>query len=372
MIPIAKPLFDEAEKQAVLAVLDSGQVAQGRAVEDLERRFARWCGVEHAVAVSSGTAALIVALMAHGVGPGDEVVTTPFSFIATANAILAVGARPVFADVRPEDCNIDPAAVERALTPRTKAVMPVHLYGQVADMDALEPLARRHGLALIEDACQAHGAALGGRRAGSFGTGCFSFYPTKNMTTAEGGIITTDDPEVAERARMIRNHGSRQRYYHEILGFNYRMTDLAAAIGVAQMEKIDAFNARRRANAAYLNQRLTGLPGVTTPVERPGATHVYHQYTVRVHGHRDRFAARLAELGVGSAVHYPLPIHHQPLYRDLGYDGSYPQAETASREVLSLPVHPGLTDDELARVADAVRQTACELAAQPVSEERGA
>jgi perosamine synthetase len=351
MIPIARPLITDEEKQAVLEALESGQLAQGGRVQAFEETFAQYCGVRHAVATSSGTTALHTALVAHGIGPGDEVITTSFSFIATANAILFSGARPVFVDIEAETYNIDPHLVERAITPRTKAVLPVHLYGHPADMPALQRIADRHGLVLIEDAAQAHGAACAGQRVGTWGTGCFSFYPTKNMTTAEGGILTTNDDEIADQARMIRSHGQRARYEHHVLGYNYRMTDIHAAIGLVQIQHLEQWNEQRIQNARYLTEHLKG---VATPGVRPGCRHVFHQYTVRVGPERDKFAAWLREQGIGTGIHYPKPIHQQPLYQELGYDLHLAEAEAASQEVLSLPVHPGLSQQDLETIVAAV------------------
>lgn len=353
MIRIAQPLLGEEEEEAVLAVLRSGQLAQGPVVRRFEEAFARYVGVREAVAVSSGTAALQVALLAHGIGAGDEVITSPFTFAATANAILATGARPVFADVSEEDFNLDPARAEERIGERTRALLPVHLYGQPADLEALSTQARRHGLALIEDACQAVGASFGGRRAGSFGTGCFSFYATKNMTTGEGGMIMTDDAELAARARLLRDHGQRRRYVSDTLGLNLRLTEVAAAVGLAQLQKLDAFNERRRANARYLTERLSGL---ATPREIPGRRHVYHQYTVRLSRGRDALLRHLRDKEIEASVFYPVPVHKQPLYRGLGYRQRLPVAERLSREVLSLPVHPGLTRKDLDAVVSAVRE----------------
>jgi len=353
-IPIAQPIIGPEEREAVLEVLASGQLAQGPRVAAFERAFAEYIGTRHAVAVANGTAALVVALQAHGVGPGDEVVTTPFSFVATATSILACGATPVFADVDPMDLNLDPASVERALTPRTKAVIAVHLYGHPARIDELAELCSRRRLALIEDAAQAHGAAHRGRRVGSFGTGCFSFYPTKNMTTGEGGMITTDDDDVAARARQIRDHGQSVRYRHDRFGLNWRMTDLAAAIGLAQLAKLEHWNERRIRNARRLSE---GIRRVRTPQTRDGDRHVFHQYTIRVPGHRDRLRAALEAAGIGTAIHYPVPIHRQPLFLELGYGGQrFPVAEQAADEVLSLPVHPALSDDDLDRIVEAVNR----------------
>jgi dTDP-4-amino-4,6-dideoxygalactose transaminase len=334
-------------------VLDSGQLAQGPKVREFEERFAEWCGVEHAVAVSSGTSALHIALLAHGIGPGDEVITPAFSFVASANCALFVGARPVFADIEPEYFTLDPSAVAGLITPRTRAIVAVHLFGQPCDVDAIAALAREHGLVIVEDACQAHGTRLNGRPVGTWGTACYSFYPTKNMTTGEGGMITTNDAETAERARLIRDHGSRQRYVHEVLGYNLRMTELQAAIGLVQLRKLEAWNAQRQANAAYLTEMLAGTDGVTVPRIRAGATHVFHQYTIRIRD-RDVAVRRLTEHGIGVGVYYPAPIYRQPLYRRLGYDDHLPQAEAASREVLSLPVHPSLTTAELDLIVEAV------------------
>ena len=348
MIPIASPVIGDEEKAAVLEVLESGILAQGPAVETFETAFEERFGVRNAVAVGSGSAALLVALLAHGVGEGDEVITTPFSFIASANAALFAGARPRFVDVRDDDFNIDPALIERMITARTKAIIPVHLYGNPCRMNEIEAIARRHGLAIIEDCCQAHGASIEGRTVGSFGTACYSFYPTKNMTTGEGGMVTTDDDDIAAQARMLRNHGQSERYLHERIGFNWRMTDLAAAIGLAQLDRLEEANARRRANARRLNE---GCKGVVTPTERECSHHVYHQYTVRAPGHRDELRSRLRERGVGAVVYYPMPIHRQPVYRRLGYRDALPVAERLSAEVLSLPVHPSLTERELDTIA---------------------
>jgi dTDP-4-amino-4,6-dideoxygalactose transaminase len=356
VIPVARPLLGAEEEQAVIAVLRSGILAQGPEVAALENGFAALCGVAHAVAVCNGTAALHLALLAHGIGPGDEVITTPFSFIATANSVLMAGARPVFVDIREADFTLDPEQVERAITPRTRAIMPVHLYGHPAEMNALTTIARRHGLALIEDAAQAIGATDQGRLAGSFGTACFSLYATKNVICGEGGMITTDDPQIAERLRLLRSHGSRVRYFHEILGFNYRLTDLQAAIGRVQLAKCAAFTARRVANAAFLDAAITH-PAVRKPQVRPGVHHVYHQYTVRIASARDEAARQLAAAGVGSAVFYPLPIPLQPIYAEQGYSAAaIPTAVRLSSEVLSLPVHPALTATELHQVADAVNR----------------
>jgi perosamine synthetase len=354
MIPIAKPLIGEEEKQAVLEVLESGVLAQGPRVQAFEEAFAKYCGVKYAVATSSGTTALHVALLAHGIGPEDEVITTPFTFIASANSILYVGARPVFVDIDLVTFNIRPDLLEAAITPHTKAIMPVHLFGLPVDMNPIMEMAEQYGLVVIEDACQAHGAEYRGKRVGGFGTGCFSFYPTKNITAAEGGMITTDDEEIAERCRVIRQHGMRRRYYHDELGFNFRMTDVHAAIGLAQMGKLERFNEARIANARYLSEHLRG---VVIPAVPEGRRHVFHQYTVRVpDGRRDAVLDGLKERGIGTGVYYPVPIHRQHFYRDMGYDLTLPEAEQAAWEVLSLPIHPGLSLTDLEMMVDAVNE----------------
>ena len=354
MIHIALPQIGVEEKAAVLEVLSSGQLVQGPRVREFEERFAAWCGVRHAVAASSGTSALHAALLAHEIGEGDEVITSPFSFIASANCALFVGARPVFADIEPDYFTLDPEDVIRKITPRTRVIIPVHLYGQPCNMDAIAAIAGAHRLVIIEDACQAHGAVFRGRRVGAWGTACYSFYPTKNMTTVEGGMITTNDDRISERARLIRDHGAPKRYQHELLGYNLRLNELQAAIGLAQLPRLAGWNAQRQANAAYLTERLNGVPGVVTPSVREGAIHVFHQYTLRVKD-RATLARRLSRRGIGYGTYYPTPIHRQPLYRRLGYDDDLPCADAASREVLSLPVHPSLSLIDLDRIVDAVK-----------------
>ena len=354
MIPIAKPQIGDEEKQAVLEVLDSGMIAQGPRVKAFEEGFAAMCGVKHAVATSSGTTALHVALLAHGIGPGDEVITSAFTFIASANSVLFTGARPVFVDIDPATFNLDPAKIEAAITPQTKAIMPVHLFGLTCDMAPILDVAAKHGLLVIEDACQAHGAEYAEKRSGSFGTGAFSLYPTKNITSAEGGMITSNDPVIDEKCRVIRQHGMRRRYYHDELGFNFRMTDVHAAIGLAQLQKLERFNAARIANAAYLSAHLQG---VITPVTPAGQRHVFHQYTIRVEGgRRDALAQHLSANGIGNMVYYPVPIHQQTFYvNELGYgEVCLPETERAAAEVLSLPVHPALSQTDLETIVAAV------------------
>ncbi len=361
-VPLVRPALGRAELRALAQVLRSGQLAQGPRVAEFEAAFAEMCGVRHAVAVSSGTAALWLALLAHGIGPGDEVITSPFTFVASANAVLMTGARPLFADVRDSDFNIDPEAVRARITPRTRALLPVHLYGHPCDMDRIMEVAEGHQLAVIEDACQAHGAEWRGQRVGSFGTGCFSFYPTKNMTTAEGGMITTNDRQVAERTRLLRNHGASSPYHHIELGYNCRMTELTAAIGLVQLQKLAAFTRKRRLHAAYYTKQLRS---VIPPRELDHALHVYHQYTVRVPQGRDVLKERLAQEGIETAVYYRTPLHRQPLYQKLGYHDSLPVAERLSREVLSLPVWPGLRADGRRRVREAVSRHMAAIAGSP-------
>ncbi len=355
MIHMAKPQIGAEEKQAVLEVLESGIIAQGPRVKAFEEGFAQMCGVNHAVATSSGTTALHVALLAHGIGNGDEVITSAFTFIASANSVLYAGAKPVFVDIDPRTFNLDPSQIEAAITPRTKAILPVHLYGLACDMDPILSLAEKYGLIVIEDACQSHGATYKGKKVGSFGTGTFSLYPTKNMTSGEGGMITTNDAAIDEKCRVIRQHGMRVRYYHDELGFNFRMTDIHAAIGLAQLHKLEQFNAKRQANAQFLSENLKG---VVTPFVPEGQTHVFHQYTIRVpDGKRDALRNHLQERGVGSEVYYPVPIHKQNFYvKELGYNQSLPETEKAATEVLSLPVHAGLTPADLETIVAAVNE----------------
>jgi len=349
MIPISKPEIGKEEIEAVKAVLESGMLAQGALVEEFEDRFASLLGVEYAIATNSGTAALHTALASAGIKSGDEVITTAFSFFATASCVLMQGAKPVFVDIDPRTYNINPEKVEREISERTKAIIPVHLYGQPCDMKELMEIAEEHQLLVIEDAAQAHGAMYRGRMVGSIGDiGVFSFYSTKNIITGEGGMITTNDKKIAEKARMIRNHGQKERYIHECLGYNYRMTDIAAAIGLVQLQKLEIFNARRISNARYYNERLN----LSGPYVAPSVKHVFHQYTIRVRA-RDRFLQHLEDHGIGYGIYYPVPLPRQPVFLS---DTYCPEAETASAEVVSLPVHPALNRDDIKRVAEVVNQ----------------
>jgi dTDP-4-amino-4,6-dideoxygalactose transaminase len=353
MIRIAQPDVTDTEVRAVEAVLRSGRLAAGPVTRELEERFAaEVSGTSEAIAVSSGTAALHVALLAHDIGPGDEVITTPYTFQATANMVLAVGARPVFVDIG-EDANIDASLIEAAIGPNTKAIMPVYLYGRIANAPAIEAIAQRHGLAVIEDAAQAHASALGGRKAGSFGTGCFSFYATKNLMSGEGGMLSTNDSVLAARMRRIRSHGESERYHSTELGFNYRTTDIAAAIALEQLKRLPEFTAKRRANAAYYTANLRGVTLPPQPVE-PDAS-VWNLYTIRVAEGRDALMAHLLEAGIEAGLYYPRTLPEQKLYADLGYTSEdLPMARRYSREALSLPCHPGLTPDDLQQIVAAV------------------
>jgi dTDP-4-amino-4,6-dideoxygalactose transaminase len=353
MIPIADPQLDDAEKRRVEAVLDDGMIADGPEVRAFETEFAEFCGSAHGVATTNGTTALHAALHALDVGPGDRVLTSPFSFAATANAIRWVGAEPVFADVDPETFDLDPYAVEEVLRREddVDALLPVHLYGLPAAMDHLLDLAEEHDLAVIEDAAQAHGATYDGRPVGSFGdAACFSFYPTKNMTSGEGGMITTDRDDVAKRAARFIDHGQEGRYHHVEVGHNFRLTSIGAAMGRAQLEKLPAFNRARRTNARQLTDALADAD-VVTPTEPGGRRHVYHQYTIRTDD-RDGLAAHLDDHGIGTKVYYPTPIHRQPVYRDL--DASAPVAERLAGQVLSLPVHPAVSESDVETIAETV------------------
>ncbi|NEB77781.1 DegT/DnrJ/EryC1/StrS family aminotransferase [Streptomyces sp. SID14478] len=359
-IPAASPVIGDAEIEAAVRVLRSGRVVQGPEVAAFEEEFgARVVDGAHCVAVNSGTSALQLTLLALGIGAGDEVIVPSFSFAATANAVRLVGAEPVFADIDPQTYCVDPRAVAALVGPRTAAIMPVHLYGHPADMAELTPLAQRHGLAVVEDACQAHGAALDARPVGAHGVaGCFSFYPTKNMHALEGGMVTTADAELARTLRLLRNQGMEQRYANEIVGANMRMTDVNAAVGRVQLAGLAQATERRRAHAKRLDAFLT-TDAVTTPFVADGARHVYHQYTVRVaNGQRDLMQSKLAERGIGSAVYYPTPIHRLAPFCT---GDQLPETDRAAAEVLSLPVHPTLTDREVERVADAVNSVAGQL-----------
>lgn len=357
-IPPAKPIIGDDEREAVDRVLRSGMVAQGPEVAAFEREFSEhFVQGRPVVAVNSGTAGLHLGLLAAGVGPGDEVIVPSFTFAATGNSVALTGATPVFADIEPETFTLDPASVEASITDKTKGIMPVHLYGHPARMRELEALAHTHGIALYEDAAQAHGAALDGRPVGTFGAfAMFSLYPTKNMTSGEGGMISTATDEIARNARLLRNQGMERQYENEVIGFNARMTDIHAAIGRVQLTKVDAWTAIRKSNAAFLDANLTG---VVVPPVAEGASHVYHQYTIRVVDDRDGFVKALKdEHAVGSGVYYPIPNHRLPSLTHFAPGLELPETERAASQVVSLPVHPSLTQADLERVVAAVNAVA--------------
>lgn len=354
MIPAAKPQISDEERAAVDRVMQSGMLAQGPEVAAFESEFASIVDGLHCVALNSGTSALHMSLLALGIGAGDEVIVPSFSFAATANSVALTGATPVFVDIETDYFAVAPAAVEAAITPRTKAIMPVHLYGHPADMVALTAIASRHCLLVLEDAAQAHAASVAGKPVGAWGDAAsFSFYPTKNMTSGEGGMVTTPSEEVARLTKVLRNQGMERRYENEVVGFNTRMTDIHAAIGRVQLTKLAAWTAQRQANAAFLSANLSG---VVTPRTADGATHVFHQYTVKIEDHdRDAFAKQLAVRGVGSGVYYPTPIHRLPSF---ALELDLPATERAASQVLSLPVYPALTQGELETIVGAVNAVA--------------
>ena len=362
MIPISTVSLGPEVEAEVLKVLRSGMIAQGPVVAEFERRFAELTGVRHAVAVNNGTTALVAALQVLDLKEGDEVLTTPFTFVATLNAILEAGATATFADIGEDDFNLDATAAAAAVNDRTAVLMPVHLYGQTVDAGAFSKLAERHGLALVEDSAQSHGATFEGRVAGSFGLGCFSFYGTKNLTTGEGGVITTDDDVLADRLRVLRNQGMRARYQYEVAGHNYRLTDLQAAVVLPQLDRYAATVARRKSNAARLAEGLTDVPGLVVPRELPGRSHVWHQFTVRLtpdaRVDRDEFVARLTEAGIGNGIYYPRLVFDYDCYRDHPRvrAGDVPVAERIVREVVSLPVHPRVSDTDVDTIVTAVRR----------------
>lgn len=364
MIPISVVEVGQEEEALVLQVLRSGMLAQGAMVQRFEHLCREMTGAAHAVAVNNGTTALVAALEALQLRPGDEVVTSPFTFVATLNAILEAGATARFADIAETDFNLDPATLQAQLSERTKVLMPVHLYGQAADMAPLAALADERQLAIVEDAAQAHGASYAGAPIGTYGQATFSFYATKNLQSGEGGVITTDDDELADRLLLLRNHGMRARYQYELAGHNYRLTDLAAAVAIPQFARLPGIITARSANAAYFTDHLAGLPGVATPATLPGRGHAWHQYTLRVTDEcpasRDEVLRRLNAEGIGAGVYYPRPVYDYDCYRAhpgvvIG-DGS-PVAERVATEVISLPVHQHLTEGERDQIVGAVHRS---------------
>jgi perosamine synthetase len=365
MIPIAKPIIGETERKLIAEVLDSGVLVQGPKVREFEKEFAELCETKYAIAVNSGTAALHTALYAIGIRPGDEVITTPFTFVASANSILMQGARPVFADIDPKTYNLDPDSVVEKITPKTRAILAVDLFGQVYDHKAIGQIASDHRLKVVEDACQAVDAMRDGKMAGSVADmGAFSLYPTKNITAGEGGVITTDDARYAERAREFRHHGqpeSVQYVYHD-LGYNYRLSEVHAAIALGQLSRLKSFTEARIRNADLLDKGLKGIRGLTVPYRASGAKHVFHQYTLRVAGfvkQRDELVLMLREKGIGCNVYYPKPLHLYPMYQAMGYkEGDFPVSEQASKEALSLPCHPGVSSEDIRYIVETMKDIA--------------
>jgi len=359
-IPIARPVIGRDEITAVTAVLESGMLAAGEQVAHFEQEFARYCDVPHAVAVNNGTAALHAALLAAGVGPGDEVIVPDFTFFATASSVLMCGATPVFVDVDEKTFNIDPRKISSCITPKTRAIIGVHLFGQPFDIPAVQEICKRHNLTLIEDAAQAHGALFNGKKVGNFGDlACFSFYATKNMITGEGGMVTSGSRALDDQLRLIVNHGQSEKYLHTRLGYNYRMTDMAAAIGLVQLKRLEGFNERRRKNAAYYNTHLT-VKGLVTPVTPAGMQPVFHQYVVRLTEEfpmsREEFMDYLKGHGIGSAIHYPIPLHRQPVFGLKNEPDPCPVATRLAGSVLSLPVHPSVEEKQLAYICDTINR----------------
>jgi perosamine synthetase len=353
MITISKVKFGKEELSAIAKVVKSGRLVQGEKVIEFEEAFSKYIGSKYAVAVSSGTNALFSSLLALGIGKGDEVITTPFSFIASSNAILYTGAKPVFVDIDEKTFNINPKLIEAKITKRTKAILPVHLYGLPCDMESIQKIAKKYNLFVVEDACQAHGAMFKNKKVGALGDlGCFSFYATKNMTTVEGGMITTSSKTLYEKLKLLRNHGSKIRYKHELLGYNFRMTDVSAAIGIEQLKKIPKLNKVRISNANYLTKNLSKINWFNIPQTPSQLTHVFHQYTVRLglNINRAKIIDVLNKKGIKTEVYYPIPIHKQKVYKSLGYKDKLSVAEKLAKSVLSIPVHPYLTQSELKKI----------------------
>lgn len=352
LIPVAKPEIGKAERKAVDRVMRSGLLAQGPEVSNFEKEFSKFVEDRECVAVNSGTSALHVALLSLGVGKGDEVIVPSFTFAATANSVALTGATPVFVDIDPNTFCIDPVEIVKAITPKTRAIQVVHLYGLAAEMPAIMKIAKKHKLLIIEDAAQAHLASIEGKPVGSFGdAAAFSFYPTKNMTSGEGGMIVFKDSSAARTARLYRNQGMEKRYENELVGFNLRMTDIHAAIGRVQLSKLEEKTRRRQENAAYLSENI--IDSVAVPVTPKGYSHVFHQYTIKVQGNRDSFANMLTDLGVGSGVYYPIPVHELSAF---GKKKSLPNTTLVCKQVLSLPVHPALSKRDLKVIVSAVNQ----------------
>lgn len=366
MIPISKPIIGKEEIEAVVSVMKSGIIAQGPKTAQFEEEFARYCGTKYAVAFNSGTAAIHAGLYALGIIEGDEVITSPFTFVASANPILMQGAKVVFADISEDDFNLDPSEVMKKLTSNSKAILPIDLYGQIYNYESIKGLAEKHNLRILEDACQAVGAAYGDVKAGNFGDiGAFSLYATKNIMCGEGGVATMNDEELMEKCKRFRHHGQSEktRYEYWDLGYNYRMADLNAAIALVQLMKVDQLNEKRRSNASILSAGLSDVRGLILPKVMSGRTHVFHQYTIRITeefgSSRENLAEFLKEQGIGSNIYYPKPLHLHPHFSKLGYkEGDFPVAEKLSKEVLSLPVHPSVTEEEIRLIVTKIQEFA--------------
>ena len=361
MIPISKPNIDKKEEKAVIEVLRSGLISQGKKVAELEKKFAKFIDVKYAVAVSSGTAALHLSLLAAGVKPDDEVILSPLTFIASANACFFVGAKPVFVDITADDFNINPQLIEAAINKKTRAIMPVHLYGAPANMKAINKIAKRYGLLVIEDACQAHGASLKNRKVGAWGlAGCFSFYATKNMIAGEGGIITTNNKKLANKCQTLRNPGLSSAYIHEFIGYNQRMSDIEAVIAIEQLKKLPWANNKRRKNALFLNKAIK-TPGIILPKIISEQHHVFHQYTIRVTPScpisRTQLEHKLKRHGIDYGIYYPKPIYKQKAYKKLGFCQKLPMVERIVKEVISLPVHPLVKQKDLNFMAKVINNS---------------
>jgi perosamine synthetase len=352
-INIAKPMLGTEEKNAALEVMSSGKLAQGEKVDAFEKAFARYIGTKYAVAVGNGTIAIHLALLAHNIKKGQEVLTTPFTFIGSVTPILFCDATPVFADIDAKTFNIDPADIKKAITPKTKALIPVHLFGLSAEMDEIMEMANKKDIPVIEDACQAHGAVYNGKKVGSIGScACYSFYPTKNMTTGEGGMITTNNEEIASKIKLLRDHGQKSRYEHVVIGYNYRMNDLSAAIGIEQLKKLEGFNEKRISNATRFTEGLKGVKQVMPPYVPKGMRHVYHQYTIRAKK-RDGLKDYLNNEGIRCGVYYPRLVTENAPIKPFATRPT-PVAEKATKEVLALPVHPGLSDEDIGRIVNGI------------------
>jgi perosamine synthetase len=362
LIKISAPIIEAEEIQAATEVLKSGFLTQGPKVRELEAAFANYCGSKHAIAVSSGTAAIHASLIAAGIGRGDEVITTPYSFIATINPILVVGAKPILVDIEPDTFNINPDLIKKAITNKTKAIIPVDLYGQPADYAAIKAIAEEAGLVIIEDACQSVGAEYDSHKTGNLADlGCFSLYATKNIMAGEGGIVTTNNDEYEAKVRRYRQHGMTAQYEYKDVGLNYRMTDLHASIAVEQLKKVTRFNEARKKNAELLDKGLKDVDGLIIPPRAKDRSHVFHQYTIRITNgfplDRDKFVAALKDKNIMTGIYYPKPLHFYNHVAELGYKpGDFPESELAAQQSISLPIHPALTTEEIKYIIKVIRE----------------